>query len=127
MTKQKLPTSWRDRPLDKWNASTFRQYLSDMHTDRYGIAYTARNYGMEAKLIRTMIDDHGAEITKSFIDTCFSEYRPTPQYPSLNFAFMYSYMRERILPKLMAEQARHERMEQEQANEMSIDEINEWL
>lgn len=126
MAKPKLPTDYRERPLDAWTAHQFRQYLADKHVELYGIAYVTRSIAMEAKMIRNMIDEHGAELTKQFIDRCFIEYKPTPQYPSLNFAFMYSYMKERVLPKLLAEKARQERMAQVQPV-ISDEELSEWL
>lgn len=128
MAKPKLPTDYRDRPLDAWTAHQFRHYLADKHVERYGITYVARSIAMESKMIRNMIDEHGAVITKCFIDRCFVEHRPSAQYPGVNFAFMYSYMRDRVLPKLLAEKARQERMAQANVEaEMSAEEINEWL
>lgn len=130
MTKRKkLPqaTDWRARDLADWNSHTFRAYISDKHAELYGIAYVTRNYGMEARLIKSMIDAHGTDVTKRFIDECFREYRPTPQYPGINFAFMYSYKRERILPRILAEVKREQQRQQAAERRMSAEEIAEWL
>ena len=65
---------------------------------------------------------------RKFIDGCFEEYRPTAQYPGLNFAFMFSYQRARVLPRVLAEVARakqaEERRQQAQTN---IEDLAEWL
>jgi hypothetical protein len=127
MAKQKLPTDWRERPLDKWNSATFRLYLYDMHQERFSIPYVARSIKTEAAMCKRMIDEYGAESVKSFIDECFREYKPTPQYPSINFAFMYSFMRDRIMPKVLAENARKERMTLTHQPVMTEEEITNWL
>lgn len=126
MSRSKLPTEWQKRPIEKWNAATFRNYLSDKHKELFGIDYIARNYAMEAKLIRTMIDAHGPELTRKFIDDCFADYRPTQNYPGVNFAFMYTYMRERILPRVLADSKR--KVDEEKAdNTPTTEEIIGWL
>jgi hypothetical protein len=102
-TKRPSVKDWRNRDIADWTVGTFRQFLADQHFERYGIAYTARNYAIEAKWIKSMIVEHGPEIVHKFIEACFREYRPTAQYPGLNFGFMYSYQRSRILPQVLAE------------------------
>lgn len=94
---------WRQRDIADWTVGTFRQFIADQHFERYGIAYTARNYAIEARWLKAMIAEHGADVVRKFIEACFKEYRPTSQYPGLNFAFMYSYQRPRILPQVLAE------------------------
>lgn len=130
--RKKLPpaTDWRARDISDWNATTFRSYLADTHAELYGIPYVTRSYGMEAKLIRDMIDQHGVEIVKAFIDACFSEYKPTRQYPGINFAFMFTYMRGRILPRLIAENLLRKEREfarKTQNDGLSYEELAEWL
>lgn len=128
MAREKLPTDWRERPLGKWNATTFRLYLSDTHQERFGIPYISRSIKTEAAMCKRMIDEYGAEATKAFIDECFREYKPNPQYPSINFAFMYSFMRDRVMPKVLAEIARRDRLAMaEQHAVMTEEEITNWL
>ncbi len=69
-------------------------YLHAKHKETYGIPYVTNNRGMEAKNLKLMIDEQGAEVTRRFIDKCFAEKKPTLKYPGCNFAFMFSYMRE---------------------------------
>ncbi|MGG1445059.1 hypothetical protein ABE354_24005 [Brevibacillus laterosporus] len=70
-----------------------------------------------------MIDEHGSEMVKRFIDGCFREYKPTRQYPTLTFTFMYTYMRARVLAKVLREERRVATKE----NVMSTEELAEWL
>lgn len=126
MTARKPPAKdWRNREQSDWVVATFQQYLKDTHEERCGIAYTARNYGLEGRWLKSMLAEHGAAILRKFIDACFAEYRPTPQYPGLNFAFMHTYQRERVLPRILAEVKRKERA---QATTAPITESEiEWL
>lgn len=94
---------FRNLPIEKWNVTTFREYLKHEHEERYNIPYVTRSYAMEARMLKTFIAEYKTEATKRFIDTCFADYKPTREYPGLNFAFMYSYMRSRLLPKVLEE------------------------
>lgn len=129
MPRQKLPTGWRERQLENWNCSTFHYYLCDRHLDLYEINYIPfRGWMAEKAMLKRDIDEHGTEVVRQFIDACFADYRPTPQYPSLNFGFMSVYMKSRILSPILAEKQRQERIASECANErMSVQEINDWL
>jgi hypothetical protein len=115
---------WRNLPVDNWTVTTFRQYLSDQHEAKYGIKYTTRNFAIEARWLKSMIAEHGPEIVKAFIDGCFAEYKPTRDYPGLNFAFMFSYQRTRILPRVMADMKRRQVVQQ--AVEETED-LSDWL
>ncbi|MFZ7945720.1 hypothetical protein [Neobacillus sp. 19] len=115
---------WRNLPTHDWNVTTFRQYLSDQHEQRYGIKYTARSFAIEARWLKSMIAEHGTEVVKSFIDACFNDYKPTAQYPGLNFSFMFSYQRARILPRVLADIKRRQAVQQ--AVEETED-LSDWL
>ena len=107
--KRRLPPakSWREREVSDWNVTTFTSYLTARHAERYGIPYVPGRGGwrMEQGAIKRMVGEHGPEVVRKFIDACFREYRPTREYPALNFTFMYAYMRGRVLPKVLAEVA----------------------
>lgn len=130
MPKRKRPAlppahDWRARDLADWNATTFAAYLAERHEDMFGIKYVAGNsIAKERTWIRWMIDKYGPDVTKRFIDACLAEYKPTPQYPGVSFTFMYSYMRARVLPRVLAEVQRAQAaaktvgLTDEQANEI---------
>lgn len=115
MTNRKHYT---DKPTADWTTADFQAYLKARHEELYGISYVARNYGYEGRNLKAMIAEHGAEVTRAFIDGCFAEYRPTAQYPGLNFGFMFTWQKERVLPRVLAEQAKQKaRAERKQAAE----------
>jgi hypothetical protein len=115
---------WKNRDISDWNTTTFRQYLADQHEAKYTIKYTARNYAVEGRWLKSMIAEHGAEVVKAFIDGCFAEYKPTRDYPGLNFAFMFSYQRARILPRVMADMKRRQVVQQAVEE---IEDLSDWL
>jgi hypothetical protein len=133
MTKRnnRLPSAkdWRARPVETWNTASFTEYLRDRHTELYGIPYVPGRGGWRAEqgMIKRMIDEHGSEVVRRFIDGCFREYRPTREYPGVNFTFMYTYMRARVLPKVLAEEKREVRREVAEAARPSFEELAEWL
>jgi hypothetical protein len=124
MTAKISVKDWRNLPVDNWTVTTFRQYLADKHEQHYGIKYTARNYAVEGRWLKSMVAEHGAEVVKAFIDGCLKEYRPTQDYPGINFAFMFSYQRSRILPRVMAEVKRKQGVQR--AVEETED-LSDWL
>jgi hypothetical protein len=102
---EKLPKAyeWEERDIEDWNAVTYRAYLSDRHEELYGIPYVSYNYAMEGGMIKRTYEKYGKVATKSFIDACFADYKPSKKYPGINFAFMYTYMR-RLLPQVLAKE-----------------------
>ncbi|WP_025846594.1 hypothetical protein [Brevibacillus agri] len=128
--KRKLPPAkaWREREVTDWNVTTFTEYLRDRHAELYGIPYVPGRGGwrMEQGVIKRMGGEHGPEVVRRFIDGCFREYRPTRDYPGVNFTFMYTYMRARVLPKVLAEAAREQRGRTEVVAP-SAEELAGWL
>lgn len=94
---------FRNLPIEKWNVTTFREYLKHEHEERYKIPYVTRSYAMEGRMLKMSLAEYNQEVLKRFIDACFADYKPTREYPGLNFAFMYSYMRSRLLPRVLEE------------------------
>ena len=114
---------WRNLPTDKWTVTTFRQFLADQHEAKYGIKYTTRNFAIEARWLKSMVAEHGAEVVRAFIEACFAEYRPTRDYPGLSFSFMFSYQRARVLPRVLSEMKRRAAVKQAETEEFDDD----WL
>lgn len=127
----KLPPAkdWRARGFKNWNAATLRAYMEEQHEERFGLPYVTNNIPVEATNMKRMINKHGAKVVKAFVDECFDSYQPSPQYPSINFMFMYSFMRERNLPKVLLKTERKQeesKPKQSEAPKQSED-VLEWL
>lgn len=126
---------WRNRPVDKWNTTSFTEYLKDKHRELFGIDYVPfggtwrTEQGMLGRLIgtRAKAGTHDKAVIKRFIDETFESYKPTPQYPGTNFGFMYSY-RKYELQRIEAEEKRRQAAQvktEEQAKDW--DDIADWL
>jgi hypothetical protein len=125
MAQKPSVKDWRNLPTPDWTVTTFRQFLADQHEAKYGIKYTTRNFAIEARWLKSMIAEHGAEVVRAFIEACFADYKPTRDYPGLAFSFMFSYQRARILPRVLADVKRRQSVQQtvEQTQEFDDD----WL
>ena len=115
---------WRNLPADKWTVTTFRQFLADQHEAKYGIKYTTRNFAIEARWLKSLVAEHGADVVRSFIEACFAEYKPTRDYPGLSFSFMFSYQRGRVLPRVLADVKRRQAVQKVTNQDENID---DWL
>lgn len=126
----KLPPAndWKARDIEDWNATTFRAYLADRHQERFGIPYVTNNIAAEARNIKRMYEQYGKQVTKDFIDECLRQYRPGPNYQGITFFFMFSYMRERVLPKVLKAHMDRQRKSEELATQtMTAEEAAEWF
>lgn len=119
---------YENLPIEKWNATTYRAYMKHLHEQRFKIPYVANNFAVEGKMITTMRNDYGNEVVKRFVEACFKQYTPTnPAYPGLNFGFMFSYLRERYLPPVLAQIAKEKQIQAntEKAEGTAID--TDWF
>lgn len=121
---------YQTKPIDEWNVRDFHDYMSDKHRELFGCEYVPmRSWRMEQGLLGNLIGTarkqgtHDKAIIKRFIDEAFATYKPTPQYPGINFGFIYTYRRN-ILQRLQAEE---KRKKERQENEATLDDLAEWL
>jgi hypothetical protein len=120
---------YSDKPVAEWNTNDFIAYLSDQHLARFNVDYQpfgtwASERGQLGNWIGTKrkAGKYGAEFTKRFIDLCLAEYRPTRDYPGVNFGFMCAWMK-RNIQTVQLEMMRAESATQSQAEEVDED----WL
>lgn len=121
--------TYHDKPVAKWNVRDMLQYLGDEHKRRFGVDYQpfgtwAAERGQLGNWIGTAKKrgKYGAEFTKRFIDVCLAEYRPTRDYPGINFGFMVAYMK-RNIQTVQLEVMRADAAKGSQAEEVDED----WL
>ena len=106
MSKAKLPPAnkWQERNIEDWTSKTFQTYLADQYKEKYGTKYVTNSFGFEGKKLNEMLAEHDNETIKRFIDVCYREYRPSSNWPTINFAGMYTFMRAQVLPKVLLAQ-----------------------
>ncbi|MEK5503480.1 hypothetical protein [Bacillus sp. FSL M8-0168] len=115
-----------DKPVSKWNVRDFQAYLKAEHERLYGVPYvpmpTREPWKAEAGMLGSWVGtkrkpgEYGPEVTKRFIDLCFAEYRPNPQYPGISFGWMKTYMGrnlQRAVAEIKAEAVAQQRREQQ--------------
>jgi len=102
---------FRNLPLEKWNGTTVRAYVSHLNEEKFGIPCISKSVQMENSAIKRLKDEFGIEVVKEFVEACVSYYKPTPAYPTVNFAFMYSYMKEYELPKVLKKRQEKSKLE----------------
>lgn len=126
----KKATHYNDTPIEKWNAAHFQAYLADQHVKHYGIQYasaggTLAERNLIAKYIGTARKTgmYSKETVKSFIDACFTQYKPTQQYPGISFYFMTTYMTQLLQQAELA--SKRAEAEREATDEMEG--MADWL
>ncbi|MBW3113549.1 hypothetical protein KYJ26_16970 [Bacillus sp. MCCB 382] len=120
---------YNEKEVAQWSVNDMLAYLSDQHLARFNVDYQpfgtwASERGQLGNWIGTKrkAGKYGAEFTKRFIDVCLAEYRPTRDYPGINFGFMVAYMK-RNIQTVQLEMMRAESAAQSQAGEVDED----WL
>lgn len=126
----KKATHYNETPIDKWNAAHFQAYLADQHVEHYGIQYASASSviaerNLIAKYIGTLRKDglYSRATIKAFIDACFTQYKPTQQYPGISFYFMTTYMTRLLQQAELASK----RAEAEREATDNIEEVADWL
>lgn len=97
-------------PVEKWNTTHFRDYLSDLHEEQFGITYQPGGGGWraEAGLMGTLIGTakkkglYDKAVIKEFLRRGIITYNPTSQWPGTNLMFLWSF-RKNILQQIETE------------------------
>ncbi|GAK03312.1 hypothetical protein JCM19037_1627 [Geomicrobium sp. JCM 19037] len=113
---------WRALPIEKWNANTHLQMLVDLTEKRFGVDYQPggrggkqQRWSMERGMLKQAQGKYGNVTLRKFIELCLDEYKPSAEYPFVQFTFMYAY-RDRnwaVAQKAVADAARKRRKEDE--------------
>lgn len=124
---------WRNLPIEKWNVSTAHQYLIDRNRELYGVTYepfgsgsVSRRWSTEKGQLKNVINKHGAEVIREYIDICFATHRVSPQYPAMSFGFIFAYKRAELQQaELSVKRKQHRLSSAVEAEAAEIDE--DWF
>lgn len=99
---------WRNIAIDQWNTSTVHAMIIELNHEMYSIEkyVPLRGYGFEQGVIKRSLEAYGPTAVKTVIERAFNQYSPTSQYPQLTAGFLLTYMLGRLMPQVLAEQAR---------------------
>lgn len=126
---------WRNLPLTDWNTLTVQVMITELNRERYGVETyipAAGGYRFEQGVIKRALTLYGAPALRETIERAFAEHRVTPQYPQLTAGFLITYMLPRIMPQVLANGQRKERVKAAQESEvvnggMTAEELAEFL
>lgn len=110
---------FKNLPLEKWNGTTVRAYVSHLNEERFGVPAVTMNVAKENAVIKRMVQEYGIETVKAFCEQCVKSYRPNAQYPTVNFFSMYSFMKGYELPKVMKAKQEKSKLEQIKAEQQA--------
>jgi hypothetical protein len=103
MTKRSPGADYESVPIPEWNVSHFHAWLIAETKSRFNVDYApfgrgtlASRWLAEKGMLKQACATYGNEVMRRFIERCLESYRPTPQYPAINFGFMYSYRRDEL-------------------------------
>lgn len=121
---------WRNLPIDKWNITTFTQFIVDRTEEIYGVEYTPGGGGSknqrwirEKSMMKQAQTKYGNEVLRRFLDVCWREYKTTPQYTYLSFTFAYAYLDRNFT----VAQAEIERLAHVAHTEEQSQDLTDWL
>lgn len=122
---------WRNLPIEKWNTTTFHEYLIDRNRELYGVTYepfgsgpVSRRWSTEKGQLKNAINKHGAEVIREYIDICFATHRVSPQYPAMSFGFIFAFKRTELQQAELAvkrKQQQQQRVESAETTEIDED------
>lgn len=126
---------WRNLPLADWNTLTVQVMITELNRERYGVETyipVAGGYRFEQGVIKRALTLYGAEALRETIERAFAEHRVTTEYPQLTAGFLITWLLPRLMPQVLANGQRKERVKaaQEQAvvnGGMTAEELAEFL
>lgn len=93
-----MALNYYEKPIAKWNVKNLIDYMSDKHRERFGVDYApfgswAAERGRISQAFGTTKKPgkYDKELIVRFVDHCMETYKPSAQYPGINFGFMLTY------------------------------------
>ncbi|WP_079516579.1 hypothetical protein [Rossellomorea marisflavi] len=124
---------WRNLPIEKWNTTTFHTYLTDLNREKFDVTYepfgkgsVAKRWSTEKGQLKNALNKYGNEVIREYIDKCFASHSFNPEFPTLSFGFMFSYMRKELSQAEVSVSKRKIREEYAKQNE-NTEVDDEWF
>jgi hypothetical protein len=116
---------WENLPIEQWSSTTHQCYLFHLTKLHFGIDYQCRNFATEKRMINNLVKSVGNAIVKEFIEECVRTYKPTAEYPYIQFWFMLSYRKDKVLPRLQKRHQEAEKAAKEREGTV-IEDLGDW-
>lgn len=120
---------WRNLPIEHWNVRTIHRMIDDLNAEKFGVEkyVPLRGWQFEQGVIKRALSEYGAEALRETIERAFAEYKPSAKYPQLTAGFLIVYMLPRIMPQVLADGQRRNRVEAATESAMTAEEMAGWL
>jgi hypothetical protein len=132
-TNRPPATAWQSRDIADWNVTTYHAFLIDENKRRFNALYTPFGRGnlntrwaTEKGMIKQAQGAVGNAVLKRFIERCLDAHRPKPDFPHVNFGFMWSYLRDE-LPRAQSDIAQAQAVAERRADAVEVDSLDNLI
>lgn len=113
MAKAKVDTKdFTSCPIDKWNGTTFRNYIKHLNVEKYGVPSITNNVMIENSMIKNFTKEYGNGVAKQFVEECVKVHKGNDNYPTVNFGFMIRFMKESVLPRVLKQEVKKTKLQE---------------
>lgn len=113
MKKEKINTKdFNNCPIEKWNGTTFREYVKFLNVQKYGVPCVSNNVMIENSILKNFTKEYGNEVAKRFFEEGVRTHKGSDKYPTANIGFMISYMKASILPRVLKKEVQKTKIQQ---------------
>lgn len=119
---------WKNAPVELWNTTTLMEYIDHLNKEKYGMAPVRVNLQMLRGVMSRDLKQYGGDVMKRFVEACMTQYKPSPQYPTIGYMTMRSFYFENVLPRVIAGNFKHnavKKAEEEAIKSFDVDEITD--
>jgi hypothetical protein len=113
MVKAKVDTKdFTTCPIDKWNGTTFREYIKHLNIEKNGVPSITNNVMVENSMIKNFTKEYGNVVAKQFVEECVKNHKGNDRYPTVNFSFMVRFMKESVLPRVLNNKVKQTKLQE---------------
>ncbi|RSL28950.1 hypothetical protein D7Z54_33785 [Salibacterium salarium] len=133
-TGRKPGADYPDKPIAEWNVNHWHRYLIDKNAELFDAEYIPFGKGPISQRWRTEKGQLkqaqaalGNTVLLAFIDRCLATHTPKPDFPHVNFGFMWAYRRDEVSRANAEVSTQQRRQEAEAEIQAEMDEGDiEW-
>jgi len=112
--------NFREIPIEEWNSTSFKAYLSYLFKGKYGYPCTHGKPQVENKLITNLCKEYDKLTVKTFVEKCVELHKPYGNFNNCNFSMMCKSMKHWVMPKVVVQYTNKDIIEED----MSEEELN---
>lgn len=99
-------TDWETIPLELWNCTTLRSYITYLNLEAFGEAPRTNIIQAENRTMTRDIKAHGIDVVKRYVELFVENYKPNNTYKALSYSQMAVFDKlakdsEKMFPKAL--------------------------